>query len=172
MPTKTTATPPKPSNGGSPLQAMTMTTLHTADRSATQKNEWSPKTTVGNVIAAIKKTRPRSQWDRGVKEYALELLESAYDDNAQELLLGFFEAEILQGATKDWQEYSEGGMSLIYDRDICARLANPTEKKRSRNGELPPNKKENWIQCQARALYQAARLIRWTILEVSKPTTK
>ena len=52
------------------------------------------------------------------------------------------------------------GCSLVYDADISERLCSPSELKRTRNGERPPNARENWIECQARALAQAASLVR------------
>ena len=65
----------------------------------------------------------------------------------------------LLGGADNWKEYSEGGCALIYDELICRRLCTPSEIKKTRNGERRPNKQENWIDTQARALYQAARLI-------------
>lgn len=43
--------------------------------------------------------------------------------------------------------------------DICARLATPSEQRAKKNGELPPNKRETWLDTQARALYQACEMI-------------
>lgn len=68
-------------------------------------------------------------------------------------------ALLLNGA-QTWKAYSWGGSSLIYDRDICERLSNPTEKKITRNGERRPNNREEWLDVQARALFQAELLIR------------
>lgn len=56
-------------------------------------------------------------------------------------------------------EYSDGGLSLICDADIAQRLCTPSGLKKTKNGERDPNKYETWIQCQARALSQAWRLI-------------
>jgi hypothetical protein len=56
-------------------------------------------------------------------------------------------------------QYSYGGCSLIYDCDIAERLCSPSELKRTRDGERSPNAKEEWLDVQARALYQAARLV-------------
>ena len=93
-----------------------------------------------------------SAWSRGVLMYADELLDNIWDDKE------ITEARLLNGA-KDWQEYSEGGCSLIYDDEICHRLCPPSEIRRKRGGDLPPNSHETWIDVQARALCQAAHII-------------
>lgn len=102
-----------------------------------------------------RRNKARSAWERGVIQYAEELLDFFDDDELtkEDLLRG-----LLNGA-KDWKEYSEGGCSLIYNGDICERLCTPSEAKRKRNGELPPNKTETWLDVQARALYQAAAML-------------
>lgn len=46
---------------------------------------------------------------------------------------------------------------ILDDYDIAKRLCNPTELKRTDNGRLDPNKREQWLDTQARALYQACR---------------
>ncbi len=100
----------------------------------------------------------RSAWARGVQAYAVELVEGMNDsaDLSNEWML---QKELLNGA-QSWAEYSEGGCALIYDADIAERLCSPSELKRTRNGERQPNARETWIDCQARALGQAAALVR------------
>lgn len=104
----------------------------------------------------------RSAWDKGVTEYALELLEelavavrdgcvTADDLNRP----GGKQAAMLNGAD-GWKAYSWGGCSLIYNSDIAERLCSPSELKRTRNGERRPNSREEWLDVQARALSQAA----------------
>ena len=39
-------------------------------------------------------------------------------------------AALLNGAER-WQEYSDGGCSLIYDGDIAARVCTPSEYRRA-----------------------------------------
>ena len=99
----------------------------------------------------------RSAWSRAVHAYAVELVESLAesDDLSNENLL---RKALLNGAG-DWQQYSEGGCALVYDTDIAERVCSPSELKRVRNGERQPNARENWIECQARALWQAAALV-------------
>ena len=104
----------------------------------------------------------RSAWARGVKDYALELLEnlesnpSLIDDFNEGMPIR--ERDLLNGAS-DWFEYSYGGCSSIYNEDIAERLCTPSELKKTRHGERNPNANEDWMQCQARALGQACRLV-------------
>jgi hypothetical protein len=116
----------------------------------------------------------RSAWDRGVREYALELLE-----NLEELVEGGYvemsavlnryelKKALLNGASS-WEQYSEGGCALIYNCDIAARLCNPTELTRCKGGERNPNSRETWIDVQARALWQAYRIICRAVRETVK----
>lgn len=123
---------------------------------------------VNEIINAINNTCPRSAWDRGVKAYALELLEDLADNirlgYAPEdvLYTGLLHEWLLNGA-QNWKQFSWGGSSLIYNGDIAARLCTPSELVKTRNGERRPNAHEDWLDCQARALYQAESLINRTI---------
>lgn len=95
----------------------------------------------------------KSAWERGVDEYADELRE-----NLRENKLAPTEKNMLNGAS-DWKEYSWGGNSLIFNEDIARRLSSPSELKRTKNGQNRPNKNEEWLDTQARALYQASRKV-------------
>lgn len=110
---------------------------------------------------------PRSAWGRGVKLYACELLGSLAEcvewahKNGEPSPLenrDTVRAALLNGA-EDWEQYSWGGCSLIYNGDIAERLCSPSELKRKRGGELPPNAAEDWLDVQARALRRAAQYI-------------
>lgn len=96
----------------------------------------------------------RSAWAKAVKLYALELIESA----EVELTRTNAKVELLNGAD-NWSQYSFGGCSLIYDSDIAERVCSPSELKKTKGGERQPNAREGWLDCQARALGQAFRLI-------------
>ena len=108
--------------------------------------------TVNRIFERIEHLNPRSAWNRGGVRYALELI------NSIEVGEEITEKKMLNGA-KDWKEYSEGGCAFIYDELICRRLCTPSEIKKTRDGKRRPNKNETWLDTQARALYQAARLI-------------
>lgn len=121
------------------------------------------------VLAKVKQTleqrKDRSAWDKGVTVYALELvdqlIESAkggYIDAADLMAPRMLRKALLNGAD-DWSAYSWGGCSLIYNCDIAARLCCPSDLKRTRNGEWRPNSREEWLDTQARALFQAANRI-------------
>ena len=113
------------------------------------------------IFERVAHLNPCSAWNRGVMRYALELI------NSIEVGEEITEKNLLNGA-ENWKEYSYGGCSLIYDVDICRRLCSPSEIKKTKDGERRPNKQENWIDVQARALYQAARLIMKIKREVEK----
>ena len=104
------------------------------------------------IIEKIKERETKSKWSKGITEYAIELLDNL--ENGETIT----KERLLNGA-RDWNQYSWGGCSLIYDCDICERLATASEQKRTRNGELKPNKNEEWLDCQASALFQASAKI-------------
>lgn len=113
----------------------------------------------------------RSAWDKGVQAYVFELLDNLndalrcgciYDDDLKSRIM--VERALLNGAP-NWHEYSWGGCSLIYYGDIAQRLCTPSELKRTRGGERRPNGHEEWLDVQARAIYQASRRI---LIAVSK----
>ena len=111
----------------------------------------------------------RSAWDKGVKEYAGDLLDLFEEWDRYAEPNGFakptFDKKTLLNGADDWSQYSWGGWSLIYNSDIAERLCTPSELTRTKNGERRPNSREEWLDVQARALYQAAglllRLYRW-----------
>lgn len=113
--------------------------------------------TIESIRSAIQNRKARSAWDKGVKLYALELLDNIADPDAltNERLL--YRA-LLNGAA-NWKQYSEGGCSLCYNRDIAERLCSPSELRRTNGGRWKPNRRESWLDVQARALYQAARVV-------------
>ena len=120
---------------------------------------------VQNIINELNNKKFRSAWDKGVNEYALELCsdleESLNYNKLDEVPTDRKELEkmLLNGAC-DWSQYSWGGCSLIYNGDIAERLCSPSEFKKCREGERKPNKNEEWLDTQARALYQASNRIK------------
>ena len=122
----------------------------------------------------VESHRATSAWSRGVKEYALELLEELedsfedgyfYDDDIKAPNL--LRKKLLNGAM-DWLEYSEAGCALVYDEDIAERLCTPSGLKEKKGGRLQPNSRETWIELQARALKQAASIIMRKAILISK----
>lgn len=118
------------------------------------------KNTKENLQVAIMNTNPRGAWNKGVKEYALMILERMEDEtidkaeNLKEL------NKVLLNGADTWKQASEGGCYLIYDEDIAETLCNNTELKRTKHGQKDPNKNETWLDVQARALFQAANMIK------------
>lgn len=122
-------------------------------------------TNIEKLYQSIESEKQRSAWDKGVTQYALEMVEQL----GEQINDGYFEeldlteskkvrAALLNGAA-DWSQYSWGGCSLIYDSDIAERLCSPSELKKTRNGERRPNSREEWLDTQARALFQAANRV-------------
>jgi hypothetical protein len=120
---------------------------------------------IEKLYQSIESEKQRSAWDKGVTQYALEMVGRL----GEQINGGYFEeldltepkkvwAALLNGAA-NWNQYSWGGCSLIYDGDIAERLCCPSELKKTRNGERRPNSREEWLDVQARALYQAANRI-------------
>lgn len=113
--------------------------------------------TIEKLRTALEAEPARSAWKRGVKEYALELIEEM--DDGREFYGSPADWKALLNGASDWQQYSDGGCALIYDSDIAERLCSPSELKKCRGGDWAPNRRETWIDVQARALKQAARMV-------------
>lgn len=113
-----------------------------------------------DILAALEARKDRSAWNKGVTAYAIDLLDQYQErarfegrEAANRKELGEW---LLNGAST-WGEYSWGGSALIYNGDVAKRLCNPSELKRTHNGERRPNSREEWFDTQARALAQAAK---------------
>ena len=122
--------------------------------------------TLRQIKQELEKEQGRSAWRRGVINYAWELFDNI---EQRENWLGLnsdveYKAaaldEIMLNGAQNWHEYSWGGCSLIYDSDIAQALCTPSELKRTDNGRRRPNSREVWLDVQARALFQAAHLIK------------
>ena len=138
-----------------------------------EEEEQEENTMKENIIDQVKKEvearTERSAWSKGVTAYALELVEGleeaidgGYFDPSDLEAPKLLERALLNGA-QDWNQYSWGGSSLIYDGDIAARLCCPSELKKTRNGERRPNSREEWLDVQARALFQACNRVKKSV---------
>lgn len=137
------------------------------------------------VLATLQNQKPaRSRWERAVVEDAEEMISEAIDnlrDNPEEAPrdLTALTAELLNVSIRtlrDWgrddgnggikdlykcaHESSWGGSHLCYDYDIARHYCTPSELKRTRDGQRRPNASEDWLDVQARAIYQALSKIR------------
>lgn len=113
------------------------------------------------AMQTLEQRKDRSAWGRGVTAYAVDMLQQIADYykggyiSADDLeTRATAEAVALNGA-RNWSQYSWGGSALVYDGDIAAALCTPSELKKTRNGDRRPNSREEWLDVQARALYQA-----------------
>lgn len=109
-----------------------------------------------DLMIRLEDLKPSSAWGRGVKAYALELVEGAQVELTRENV-----EEVLLNGADNWSEYSWGGCAYVYDGDIVEMLCTPSEIKRFEDGKLnKPNGREEWLDTQARALKQAYQLIK------------
>ena len=113
--------------------------------------------TIKELREAIENKKSRSAWGKAVKIYALELIEEM-DENDEFYASPADRKSLLNGAA-DWNQYSWGGCSLIYDYQIAKRTCSPSELRKTNNGERKPNSNEDWLDVQARALFQASNMI-------------
>lgn len=114
---------------------------------------------LSNLYKIIENSPARSAWSRGVRSYALDIIDDITEfvkfniSNGYELPL-ISEDCALNGA-EDWSRYATGGCgaALIYSDDIAARLCTPSELRiyKKRGGDV--------MEWQGRALFQAWRLI-------------
>ena len=82
--------------------------------------------TVQDIKKALEERTDRSAWDKAVTIYALELIEEFAENHADNEEVT--KEKLLNGAS-DWNQYSWGGSSLIYDCDIAERVCTPSELK-------------------------------------------
>lgn len=107
-------------------------------------------------------TKPRSAWDKGVKEIAEGLLDK-YEEivryrEGSDPIPPLTEKAVLNGASS-WEQYCYGGCAMIYDREIAETLCTPSELRRTEFGRKDPNSHEIWMDVQVRAHVQAWALI-------------
>lgn len=116
---------------------------------------------VADIQKEITKHTARSAWDKGVRAYAKELFDSFVENRhlSDETRVGKITEVDLLGGASSWSQYSFGGCSLVYDGDICERLCTPHEAKRLKDGERKPVMYDTWLDAQAEALRQAARIV-------------
>ena len=114
------------------------------------------------LLNKLEKLAPRSAWDQAVVSDAVDLVNSL---DCSELPNNWLELKkaLLNGAA-DWSAYSYGGCALIYDEDIARHYCTPSELRKVTHEDGTISERANageiWLDVQARALYQAARLIK------------
>lgn len=116
------------------------------------------------LLQSVENVKVRGAWNKGVKEYAIYLLDYECGNSEKESFdtLGELKQSILNGAS-DWKQFSYGGLGYVYDESICRALCSPSEYKKlhyKEGGVKQPNKRETWCDIEARALFQAWELIK------------
>lgn len=123
----------------------------------------APVATPANIATLrglVSASSARSAWSRGVRAYALDLLDnieemSNYQMNNYGEYLAISEEVALNGAGC-WPNYAAGGCGLVYTSAILERLCTASELRRlSRSGRCNIDA----IDIEGRALFQAWRLI-------------
>ena len=120
----------------------------------------------------VKEIPNTSAWKRGVKEYTDELLDNLEEKAQYYERLPRNEKELkewLLNGAMDWEDYSYGGCSLIYDGDIAERLCTPSEFRKKNGGRIRPNRYETWLDEQAKALNYACLRIKSKFRLLKKP---
>jgi hypothetical protein len=124
------------------------------------------KATVKNIQAVrneVNNAKTRSAWSKGVQAYALEMLESfeEWSEWAKESgkpALDIDERTALNGAS-DWSSWSYGGCGLVYNSLIAERLCTPSGMRKLDGGARVPAGAATWCDVEARAAFQAWRMI-------------
>lgn len=115
----------------------------------------------------MKKLFARSAWDKGVYDYAFDILEPLGDE------LENVKADTLMNGANTWTAYSYGGCALICDDDIAKRMCTPSEYKKYLNAGLNSKLSDSdyWLDnVQTRALFQAMAKIRRAYTRVRNTT--
>ena len=107
-----------------------------------------------------------SAWDRGCYLYAHDLLDTIESEDITTDCADM--QDVLLNGASSWNQYSWSGCSLIYDIDIAERLCTPSELRKTRNGERRPNSSEEWLDVQARALWQAWYIVRGAAIRIAR----
>ena len=112
------------------------------------------------TLKNLKAVKCRSAWSKGVKEYAYSLLGNIFSYSDYKAINDCKSLhEVLLNGAKDWKQFSYSCRGLVLDEDIAKTLCSPSELKKCKNGMLRPNKQEQWLDVQARALFQAEIII-------------
>lgn len=128
------------------------------------------------LLTALKKYKPRSAWDKGVRWYAIQFVKHSDDGwertdwSANIPDIYEFERKALKGYKK-WSDFSRSGAGgQISTYKIAKRLSTPSEFRRARTKDgdwRDPNPYEDWCDVEGRAMHQAWNLIKHTYYELN-----
>ena len=117
-----------------------------------------------DIKKELENRQDRSAWNKGVTQYALELIEELqesekYNNEIMDFVGSPADKKAMLNGAMNWSDYSWGGCSYIYNADIAQRLCSPSGLNRCNGGNWQPNRQEQWLDVQARALAQASNRI-------------
>lgn len=120
---------------------------------------------IQKVVNEVNNQKIRSAWGKGVQSYAFHILAQfeEWRDWSEKNGAGvpeIDEATALNGA-QDWRAWAYGGCGLVYDCAIAERLCTPSEREQWHKRGCPnmANSRETWLDVEARAAWQAWRMI-------------
>lgn len=117
--------------------------------------------TINEIKQKLAERGLRSRWAAAVNADALDLLDAV--ESAELPADRAAVHKILLNGAADWSAYSYGGCALVYNEDIARRYCTPSELRRVTRADgtisARANARESWLDVQARALWQAERLI-------------
>lgn len=128
---------------------------------ATDNTPATAKPLTVSILDELTARKCRGAWDNAVNAYAVEPVESLDNWDKQPESVAELREMMLNGAA-DWQAYSRGGSSLIYNWDIAERLCTPSELRRLTRKDGTLNDRPRGVHLldhQARAPYQAANRV-------------
>lgn len=122
------------------------------------------------LVKTVPQRKNASAWKRGVKFYAIWLIDKLPDDyciifetqGELEKHIKNLKKLLLNGA-ENWYRYSCSGRVYVRYNDIAWVLCTPSEYRKTKGGEKRLNRCESWLVVQAQALLQAEILITSTI---------
>lgn len=115
---------------------------------------------INATIAEINRIKCRSAWNKGIKVYAVMLLENLKENGYKGRDItspAILRKSLLNGAA-DWERFSRGGCALVYNGDIVKTLCTPAIIERYNSGKLNIST-DDIFEWQRQALRQAELLI-------------
>lgn len=114
------------------------------------------------LLKKVQQVKTRGALGAGRKEYAIELVETLECTDVPRDFKTL--RKLLLNGAQDWEQYSYGGCSLIYDEDICRRICTERVQKHKHYGELQPDGGRTWLDLQAAVLGEAFRMV-WNVVK-------
>ena len=97
----------------------------------------------------------RSCWSRGVASLIRDYGEDVLGEHDGEIISARDFYKLWNCGAETLRDAVYGGSFDIWNYDIAKRLCTPSELKKSNEGMRRPNKSENWLDVEIRAMYQA-----------------